>query len=180
MIELHEFDQAISQMERGVALHSAHSTGFLSYADINALVTELRPYLDQLKRFLTASFTVSSAYLLLCFVSWGLLEKSVHQKTEELAVNESAQGMIPMENVEISTFVSENQTDIDCQQAWGPLNETKIIELDQLEQLLFDKNKISERPADEPKLISHQVKSCRFIEHGMLLNSGPDLTPIFV
>lgn len=162
MITPQEFDEVINQMERGVALQSAHSTGFLSYADINALVTELRPYLDQLKRFMVASFTVSSAYLLLCFVSWGLLE-SVHQKTDESAVNESTQNTVPMENVNVDVFVNESRTEEECQHFWEPLNETKIIELDQLEQLLFGKNKIFERLVDEPKLINEPTKNCHFV-----------------
>lgn len=73
MITPAQFDDAIEALERGVALKTAKTTGFLSYTDINTLAKEFRPYLDHIQRFIVMSLTVASAYIILCTLSWGLL-----------------------------------------------------------------------------------------------------------
>jgi hypothetical protein len=79
-------------MERGVALSSAKTTGFLSYTDINTLATDLRPYMEHVRRFIVMSLTVASAYLVLCTLSWSLLlgvHKTVEIVQDDIAVMES-------------------------------------------------------------------------------------------
>ncbi|KAI6190477.1 Protein CNPPD1 [Aphelenchoides bicaudatus] len=183
MITLDEFDEAVNQIECAAALHSAHSNGFFCYSDINALATELQPYLDQLKRFLIATVTVSSAYLLLCLVSCGLLGRVQQQtKTEELVVNKTAQDVVLLE--EVNLFVNENQTTTgqECQNYWEPLNQSKVIELDQLEKLLFSKNKMFVHLVSELPNLIERPKNCHFDGQESLLNSGGKISypPIIV
>ncbi|KAI6202116.1 Protein CNPPD1 [Aphelenchoides besseyi] len=72
MITPEQFDSAVRSLERGVAIKSAQLSGFLSYTDINSLVTDRRPFLSHVQRFLIMSLTVVSGYLALWAVSCGV------------------------------------------------------------------------------------------------------------
>jgi len=71
MITPEEFDTAVQSLEHGVAVTSSKTSGFFSYTDVNVLVSELRPYLDHVKRFLVLNATVTSAYLVFIAATFG-------------------------------------------------------------------------------------------------------------
>jgi len=164
MITPEQFDDAIETIERGVALDSA-KIGILSYADVNVLASDLKPYLAHIKRFLIMSLTVASAYVVVCTLSWGLLMGV--QKTVETVKEEITQMVIGTEPqtqiLENDVILSENQTE--C--SWKT-NETKFFELEELEQLLsFNKKdgklKIEHNLNDPIELLDEKLQNCNSI-----------------
>lgn len=167
MITPDEFDDAVTAIERGVALHSSSSSGFLSYTDINALVTQIKPYTEHLKRFIIASLLVASAYLLLCTLSCGLFWH-VQKMVDTSSIVEESQQI----NETIVTALHErNSSGMGCHKDLA--NSTKFVE--DLESLLTSRDRFG-KEIREPVFID----GCSFSNAAGFLDSKNNLNTIVV